>query len=149
MPPSKWRSFTWMICGSRELLIRRPFDAPQIRAIQLGSYEYDAIHFYDGKAMAGLLPPAGNGLAALASCHRPVGVVISSSGSGLVTLVWIPAGYGLSCEAWLVRASSSASTSGVSAAPICWNISSACRRRGPAWVAWSAAMAHRPRPASA
>jgi hypothetical protein len=48
-----------------------------------------------------------------------------------------------------VRASSSAETSAVSAAPIRWNISSACRRRTPACVACPAARAQRPRPASA
>jgi hypothetical protein len=48
-----------------------------------------------------------------------------------------------------VRASSSASRSGVSAAPIRWNIFSACRRKTSACVTWPAARAQRPRPASA
>ena len=48
-----------------------------------------------------------------------------------------------------VRASSSARSPGGSAAPIRWNISSACRRRIWACVAWAAARAQRPRPASA
>jgi hypothetical protein len=48
-----------------------------------------------------------------------------------------------------VRASSSASTSVVSATPIRWKISSACRRRTPACVAWPTAQAQRPKPASA
>jgi len=48
-----------------------------------------------------------------------------------------------------VRASSSAETSAASAAPIRWNISSACRRRTPACVAWPTVRAQRPRPASA
>jgi hypothetical protein len=47
------------------------------------------------------------------------------------------------------RASSSASRFGASAAPICWKISRACRRRTPACVAWPAATAQRPRPARA
>ena len=49
-----------------------------------------------------------------------------------------------------VRASSSAARSGASAAPIRWNISSACRSRISAWVACPAARAQRPsRPARA
>jgi ABC transport system ATP-binding/permease protein len=72
----------------------------------------------------------------------PSAVPPRSPGSGDLTCCTAAGG-------WLVRAPSSASRSGASAAPIRWYISSACRSRSPAWVAWPLAMAHRPRPASA
>ena len=57
-----------------------------------------------------------------------------------------------SSGAWWAEAciaSSSMVRSAVSAAPIRWKISSACRRRTSARAAWPAAMAQRPSPASA